>query len=245
MKVFCIGFNKTGTASLHAYFKQAGLASSHDGAYQAHSRTMGRDDLRAYLDAHDAFSDGERANFPRLLELYPDAKFILNTRGLKRWLESRVKHIFRGGVALAQPSAAYAGQVDATARDSLGSRPAAREYLRDPERAISDWIDRREFYHRSVMEFFATVKPHDFLRLNVTQDPQWQSELDSFLGCVARGSRTPGIHANAASADMSLPGMPERVRQVESVLVQKNIPRAEWDSDTYIGFLVNRPGIVR
>jgi hypothetical protein len=30
----------------------------------------------------------------------------------------------------------------------------AREYLNDPERAISDWIDRREFYHRAVIRFF-------------------------------------------------------------------------------------------
>lgn len=244
MKVFCIGFNKTGTTSLHEYFEQAGLSSSHDPGYQANTRTMDEAELRAYLDAYDAFSDGERANVPRLLELYPDAKFVLNTRGLKSWLESRVKHVFRlEGAALEGPGVGHSSKGEQPSCDPGGPRPGAwsgamaREYLHDPERAISDWIDRREFYHRSVMELFATGRRSSFLRLNVIQDPLWHADLGSFLGLIAPLADTfTEIHANVASADTSLPEISERVRQIERVLVQKNIPREEWDSDTYIGF---------
>jgi hypothetical protein len=103
-KVSCIGFNKTGTTSLHRYFESAGLDSSYDASYQKQSRTLGQDELRSYIDAYDAFTDGERADYARLAQLYPEAKFILNTRELKKWLESRVKHVFRqGGSTLADP----------------------------------------------------------------------------------------------------------------------------------------------
>jgi hypothetical protein len=68
-KVFCIGFNKTGTTTLHRYFELAGLNSSHDATYQKQTRTLGQDELRSYLDSHDAFTDGERADYARLAEL--------------------------------------------------------------------------------------------------------------------------------------------------------------------------------
>ncbi|HEX2382480.1 MAG TPA: sulfotransferase [Acidimicrobiales bacterium] len=229
-KVFCIGFNKTGTMTLHRYFELAGLDSSHDAMYQKQTRTLGQDELRSYLDAHDAFTDGERADYSRLAELYPDAKFILNTRGLKKWLESRVKHVFRqGGAALADP--------DSLDRPQPGfwSGPMAREYLNDPERAISDWVDRREFYHRAVIAFFDTTKPDDFIVVNITRNPTWQEDLDAFLGLAVRGRVREPIHQNTASANMSAYGLPERLQQVESVLHQKNIPTAEWENETFIG----------
>jgi hypothetical protein len=233
MKVFCIGFNKTGTASLHEHFERAGLSSTHDALYQAHTRTMATDELRAYLDAHDAFSDGERADFRRLHQLYPDAWFVLNTRGLQAWLESRVKHVFRrDGAALAAPI-----EVSSPAPElqpGVWSGPMAREYLTDPERAISDWIDRREFFHRSAMRYLGTASPDRFLRLNVTDDPTWQARLDGFLGIVVAGPDT--IHANAASADTSLAEVQDRVRQVERVLTLKGIDPEDWGSDAYVGF---------
>jgi len=136
-KIFCIGFNKTGTTTLHRYFELAGLKSSHDATYQKQSRTLGRAELLSYLGSYDAFTDGERADYVRLAELYPDAKFILNTRELKKWLESRVKHVFR--------------QAGATLVDSLDgpqpgywSGPMAREYLNDPERATAANGDEHE-----------------------------------------------------------------------------------------------------
>ena len=231
MKVFCIGFNKTGTTSLHEYFERAGLNSKHDASYQKHTRTMPRGELVAYLDAHDAFTDGERADYVRLLELYPAAKFILNTRELKKWLESRVKHVFRqGGAALAAPAD------EANPQPGFWAGGMAREYLSEPEQAISDWIDRRDFYHRSVMQYFAATRPDALRLVNVSKDPRWQSALDEFLGLSAASAHSPHIHANIATADMAAHQLDERLQQIERVLELKNIPRSEWDTETYIGF---------
>lgn len=252
-KVFCIGFNKTGTASLHAFFQRVGLSSSHDPTYQARTRTMPEDELRRYLDAHDAFSDGERADFVRLLRLYPDARFVLNTRGLRGWLGSRVKHVFRrDGAALEHPPAAFAADVDPARPESSGPRPGtwsgpmAREYLHDPERAISDWIDRREFHHRAVIRHFASSgAPRSLLKLNVIQDRAWATALATFLGLPIPAPDAAGIHVNEASAQESWPGMAGRLRQIEHVLVQKNIQPEEWDNDMYVGFEIEQTGLSR
>jgi hypothetical protein len=166
-----------------------------------------------------------------LLELYPDARFILNTRELKKWLESRVKHVFRqGGAALAEPAD------EANPRPGFWAGGMAREYLREPERAISDWIDRRDFYHRSVMQYFAATKPDALRLVNVSKDPRWQSALDEFLGLSAASEHSPHIHANIATADLAAHQLDDRLQQIERVLELKNIPRSEWDTETYVGF---------
>jgi hypothetical protein len=232
VKVFCVGFNKTGTTSLHHWFAAAGLDSSHDATYQRRTRTMERDELRSYLDAHDAFSDGERANIPILRELYPDAMFVLNTRPMRAWLQSRVKHVFRwGGGAVTHPSA---GQ---PVRPGPLSGGMAREYLRDPGQAISDWVDRRELYHRALLEMFHGDDDR-FLVLDVTTDPGWAGALSTFLG-IGAGSTRSEFHVKVATADAERFNMSARLAQIDLVLEQKGIPRAEWDNVLHIGWSVS------
>jgi hypothetical protein len=230
MKVFCVGFNKTGTTSLHHWFVAAGLDSSHDATYQKRTRTMGREALRSYLDAHDAFSDGERANVPILRDLYPDAKFVLNTRPMRSWLESRVKHVFRWrGGALAPPTA------DDRPRPGPHSGGMAREYLRDPAQAISDWIDRREVHHRAVLELFPTDDSR-LLVVDVTTDAGWADALGAFLALDAVVPDRDVIHAKEATADPDRYDLAARLAQIEVVLDQKAIPPGEWDNRVHIGF---------
>jgi hypothetical protein len=232
MKVFCIGFNKTGTVSLHEWFTRAGLDSSHDGTYQKRTRTMDRAPLQAFLDAHEAFSDGERANVPLLRDLYPDARFVLNTRSLQTWLESRVKHVFRqGGVGLAEPEA-----VDGPERAGPWSGGMAREYLRDPLQAISDWVDRREYHHRRVIELFAGDAARDLLVLNVVGNPAWPDELATFLELVDPDPVASTVATNAATADLGQFDLDVRLRDIERVLAAKAIPTDQWHSEVYVGF---------
>jgi len=80
MKIFAIGFNKTGTSSLHDLFKRFGLRSLH-GAVKKNT-----------FDNYDAFTDGNPVKFKEYYEKYPDSLFILNTRPLEKWLISRYKH---------------------------------------------------------------------------------------------------------------------------------------------------------
>jgi hypothetical protein len=80
-KIFVIGFNKTGTTSFDALFKNLGINSIHD--------TI---PVMKIIDKYDAFTDGEHPNFSEYFNKYPDSLFILNTRPMKNWLISRYKH---------------------------------------------------------------------------------------------------------------------------------------------------------
>jgi len=81
MKIFVIGFNKTGTTSIHHLFTKAGINSKH-----------GTEDVLIHIDKYDAFMDGDHYHFHKYYDQYPDSLFILNTRPIKKWLISRYKH---------------------------------------------------------------------------------------------------------------------------------------------------------
>ena len=89
--IFCIGFNKTGTVSLHEAFVQCGLRSFHDKRW-IEMVNSGK------LPNYDVFSDGDvsQLDLNNLKRMSNNCKFILNTRSLKNWLVSRCKHAFVG-----------------------------------------------------------------------------------------------------------------------------------------------------
>lgn len=99
MRIFGIGLNKTGTISLHEALERLGYRSLHWGGPEPRrliERAMeaGRpmvDDLSEY----DAFSDIWllSQNFELLDRQYPGSRFILTTRDLEGWLESRRHHV--------------------------------------------------------------------------------------------------------------------------------------------------------
>lgn len=123
-KVFAIGFNKSGTTSLHHLFQDLGFRSFH-GIHWRDSRN------RTLLHAFDAFSDGPPQDFQALHRLFPTAKFILNTRDLEGWVLSRLKHVAR----------------DRT-RDT---RPATWSVS---HQAVEAWITDRNNYHARVLRYF-------------------------------------------------------------------------------------------
>ncbi len=81
-KVFVIGFNKTGTCTLHHLFTNNSLPSQHSVTW--------------HTDDYTCFSDGGDSNHHETLhKLYPNAIFIMNVRDLHSWLFSRYKHGIR------------------------------------------------------------------------------------------------------------------------------------------------------
>ena len=80
-KLFVIGFNKTGTCSLHNLFLKNKIISIHTTEH-----------VLPIIDKYMAFTDGNHYNFRTYYEIYPQSLFILNTRPLKKWLVSRYKH---------------------------------------------------------------------------------------------------------------------------------------------------------
>ena len=101
MKIFCIGLNKTGTISLHQALTELGFSSLHWGgpsSRRAVERAIAEGKpLLEYLEDHDAYSDIQRlsVSFDVLDEQYPDSRFILTTRDLDDWIDSRRRHVER------------------------------------------------------------------------------------------------------------------------------------------------------
>ena len=81
MKIFVIGFNKTGTSSIHYLFKSLHIHSVHT-----------TQPVLEIIKKYDAFTDGHHNFFEKYYEKYPDSLFILNTRPIHNWLVSRYKH---------------------------------------------------------------------------------------------------------------------------------------------------------
>ena len=81
VKIFAIGFNKSGTTSIYKLLKIM--------KYNAIHTPM---PVLKIIDKYDAFTDGNHTNFIDYYNKYPNSLFILNTRPIKNWLVSRYKH---------------------------------------------------------------------------------------------------------------------------------------------------------
>lgn len=113
-KLFFIGFNKTGTKTLHSFFVDNGYLAVHSSSFRARklklpplaklmqvNHAAGRP-LLAGFDHYDAFSDlvyltdSEviEANgwFRELHAQHPDAYFVFNDRPVEKWVRSRLNH---------------------------------------------------------------------------------------------------------------------------------------------------------
>ena len=164
-KIFCIGFNKTGTSSLHNFFKDCGLTSEHSSRWPFYSHVM----LGKYYFHKQCYSDGEQCNFARLEEKFPDSLFILNTRSVKDWLYSRVKHVMRFNEAI---------DMDILFTSDKYGR-MEREFYTDKTAAITKWYFEYKIYTQQARLYFKD-KPN-FIELDVTKNPDWIGNLKSFL----------------------------------------------------------------
>lgn len=107
MKIFGIGLNKTGTTSLHGALERLGFRSLHWGGPEVRriverARDEGRPLVEDLAD-YDAFSDiwALSEAFALLDRQYPGSRFILTTRSLESWIDSRTRHVLRNREAKA------------------------------------------------------------------------------------------------------------------------------------------------
>ena len=103
-KIFIIGFNKTGTRTLHKYFAWNGIMSIHHSrgllARTIHKNRNKRNMLgkfcifKVYSDMEDVTEQNYAhvTYFKKLDRKYPDSKFILNIRNVDNWINSRNNH---------------------------------------------------------------------------------------------------------------------------------------------------------
>jgi len=176
-KVFCIGFNKTGTTTLHRILgDQLSFRSGHKPRWTDWSTTKNRD----RLDQFDAFSDGECAAIRNLDDLYPEALFVLNTRPLKHWVLSRHKAVERSRTAVRWALTRYVPL-------GLLARIINRWVLDNREGAVIRWIRIRNSYHEHVIRYFSDRKGK-LLVVNI-EEADFGAQLARFLG--VEGSVAP------------------------------------------------------
>lgn len=152
-KVFSIGFNKTGSTSLHSIFKDLGYLSYHGTAWRKTSRPL------IYF-LYDSFCDGVPDNLRRLDRMFPKSKFILQVRNLDEWLDSRLEHIRR--------------------EPNKNRRDFDPDWNMSDE-AVCGWVRKRNLYHADVLSYFAD-RPTDCLTVNYIRDPDAAAKIRNFLG---------------------------------------------------------------
>lgn len=161
-KIFNIGLNRAGTTSLTRALGILGLQAVHhkhagERLYDlvVQNRRRGRRLLDGVDRHYDAFSDFAAHNFFSILDQqYPGSRFILTTRELQAWLDSRARKV----------------------RDNL-SRPDYRHAFRIVDR--EKWAQERATYLARLEGYFAR-RPGDLLVIDIPAGQGWP-ELCRFL----------------------------------------------------------------
>ena len=152
-KIFAVGFNKSGTTSLHSLFTSLGFLSYHGVQWRK------CDDLKL-LRSYDCFSDGIPKDLAKLDCLFSGSKFFLQVRDLDSWVYSRLAHIDR----------------EKEKNSDYGSSECdTTEY------AIKARIKKRNAHHLFVLSYFSE-RPFDVLVVNFIRDEHAATKICEFLG---------------------------------------------------------------
>ena len=203
LKVFCIGFNKTGTTSIEAFLSDLGhsLGDQRTGELLLDDVNEGRmDGLQDLARTADAFQDVPFSCpgvFRHLARFFPDAKFILTVRDSPdQWYKSLTRyHATLLGIDTTPTGAqlkealycspgwllrAVTTICGTTADDPYNYRRAAASYLRH--------IDATRDYFRG--------SPDRLVQVNV-RDTDSARRIVEFLGLEYTGQTMPHLNVSA------------------------------------------------
>jgi hypothetical protein len=171
--IFGIGLNKTGTTSLVRALRILGYeALHHREAVEEAIRRAHRDGvpLLSYAPNADAYLDVRAVEtwFDFLDQQYPKSRFILTTRDLEGWLDSRERHVLRNQVRAEK--GAYDGQWLTVDREN--------------------WTREWHEHHNRVRSYFAGRE--NFLEMDITAGEGWEV-LVPFLGLAAPSQPFPWL----------------------------------------------------
>lgn len=161
MKIFCIGFQKTGTTSLGAALNMLGYrVCGPIGVTNPQIHDKALDWAKGRIDHYDAFQDNPwPLLYQELDKLYPGSKFILTTRRPRSWLRS-MKQYF-GNYEAAAESWIYG--------EGITPRKNPLKCMRIFKRHNCD-----------VREYFKG-RQADFLEIDLSNGNQWE-QICPFLG---------------------------------------------------------------
>lgn len=174
MKIFCIGFHKTGTTSLAQALKYLGFSvTGPNGVNDPNIAKNAQELIDNLIPKFDAFQDNPWPLFyKQLCREYPDAKFILTYRDPEKWIASQVRHF---------------GQQETPMRRWIYG-------VGCPEGNESIYLKRYKKHNRDVVAYFKK-KRQPLLILNLERGDGWK-QLCSFLDMPQPTVEFP--HANKA-----------------------------------------------
>lgn len=172
-KVFCIGFQKTGTTSLHAALTRLGYRTAAVVGRDWTAERLAAEGASLCIETAKDFDAAEDMPWPfffrELDAAFPGSKFILTVRNEDRWFASIEKHF--GDRADEMQAFIYG-------RDAAAPAGNRKRYL--------DVFARHE---RDVRAHFAD-RPDDFLAMDLEAGDGWR-ELCGFLGARIPGEPFP------------------------------------------------------
>src|SRR5258707_2997466 len=159
-KVFCIGFQKTGTTSMRSALEMLGYrVAGHFGVDDPAIRDNALPSALELARKYSAFQDNPwPLLFRDLDEHFPGSRFVLTVRDPQRWIESVVGHFGEQSTPM-------------------------REWIYGPgsPRGNEDvYLERYERHNREVREYFA-ARGGDLLEMDVEAGDGWDPLCD-FLG---------------------------------------------------------------
>lgn len=203
-KVFCIGFQKTGTSSLRDALAQLGYRVC--GVF---GRDVPLDELRKTFvergleiaEDYDAVEDMPwPLMFSELDQKFPGSKFILTVRNTDRWYRSIANHFGDNPYHIQQLT--YGDDAPAP----VGHEARYREIY--------------EAHNEAVRSYFAD-RPHDFLEFRLESGHGWK-ELGEFLG---RDDLPEGqfVHTNSQTQRLTV------ANRVRRKLIRMGLPLKPMD----------------
>lgn len=202
-KVFCIGFQKTGTSSMRDALRQLGYRVAgvygREGTLAELHRSYVEDGL-ALVREYDAVEDMPWPLLFRELDAaFPGSKFILTLRDTDRWYKSIARHFGSSPHHIQQLT------YGADAPAPVGHEARYREVY--------------EAHNAAVRQYFAD-RPADLLVMQLENGDGWE-KLGAFLGVpVPQG---PFIRTNTAGQRSSL------VQRIRKKLYRLGVPVGVMD----------------
>lgn len=180
MKVFGIGWAKTGTTTLGSCLEILGYKHKSQDLDLVYDLKSGNHDrIFSVVDRFDSFEDWPWILLYRELDQrYPGSKFILTVRDTEKWWRSYRNHIATRG---ARADIREIRKIIYGFEEDLADKPA--------------YVARYERHNAEVLRYF-TDRPDDLLVLNWEQGGGWP-ELCRFLGKKEPRQKLP--HANAGA----------------------------------------------
>jgi len=190
-KIFCIGFQKTGTTSLGKALEILGYnVCGPTGVTDPRIHTKALEWAIARIPQYDAFQDNPWPLLYKELDtLWPGSKFILTTRTPRSWIRSMRR---------------YFGDYKAPAEEWIYGDDCTP--MRNPRRCLKVY----KKHYREVQEYFQD-RPEDLLIIDFSKGQGW-SELCSFLGrsqpdiAFPRSLKSGSLHAEVQRHSVGIIG---------------------------------------